>query len=148
MVDGSRGVLVLFAAIAAASDLRSGKVPNALLFPTLLFGILLRILAGEASLLPDLALQMLLTVCVLYPFWQAGGLGAGDIKMLAVLSVFMDREEYLVCAAVSFLTGGVYALFLLFRHRDLHRSIPFAVPIGTGVLFCLLFGRAGAGFFL
>ena len=98
--------------------------------------------------MPVLASRMFLTVLVMYPFWLSGGLGAGDIKMLAVLALYMDRATYRVCALLSFLAGGVIALCLLLRHRDRHRPVPFAVPIGTGIMLCLLLERNGVRYAL
>ena len=147
MVPCSRGVLVLLAVTASACDLTTGKVPNWLLLPTLLCGILLRGLSGGPPGLLSATGGMLIVTVVLFPFWKHKGLGAGDIKMLAILSFFLEGERYLMCLLFSFLAGALFALLSWFRHRDFHRSLPFAVPIGTGILLCLLLEQAGIRYY-
>ena len=59
-------------------------------------------------------------------------------------SFAVRREKYFF---VPYL-GGVIALCLLLRHRDRHRPVPFAVPIGTGIMLCLLLERNGVRYAL
>lgn len=39
------------------------------------------------------------TVLLLSPFYRAGGLGAGDIKLFVAVSAFMPAQDYLRCFA-------------------------------------------------
>ena len=88
MTEGGRTVLILFVTAAAASDLRWGRIYNFLTLPTLAAGLLLLMMNTPEELPPMLGV-IAATLLLLFPFWKAGGLGAGDIKLLMALAPFM-----------------------------------------------------------
>ena len=125
MTEGGRLVLLAFTAAAAFSDLCLGKIRNV--------QILLMLAAGAGWLAihaPD-------------KFWQLGGLGAGDIKLLMVLAPFLGVQWYIVNFVFSFLIGAVFSAVLLIRYRDLSRTVHFAVPVCISVMLCLLLQQLG-----
>ena len=142
MTEGGRAVLVLFVTAAAASDLRRGRIYNFLTFPTLAAGFLLLVLNTPNEVPPVLGV-MAATLFFLFPFWKAGGLGAGDIKLLMALAPFMGPGWFLFGTVLSFLIGAGISAFLLIRYRDLSRTVHFAVPIGISVMLCLLLEQFG-----
>lgn len=142
MTEGGRAVLVLFVTAAAASDLRRGRIYNFLTFPTLAAGLLLLAANTPQVILPVLG-TMTITILLLFPFWKAGGLGAGDIKLLMALAPLMGPRWFLFGVVLSFLIGAGISAFLLIRYRDLSRTVHFAVPIGISVMLCLLLEQLG-----
>ena len=142
MTEGGRAVLVLFVTAAAASDLRRGRIYNFLTFPTLAAGFLLLVLNTPNEVPPVLG-AMTITILLLFPFWKAGGLGAGDIKLLMALAPLMGPRWFLFGVVLSFLIGAGISAFLLIRYRDLSRTVHFAVPIGISVMLCLLLEQLG-----
>ena len=96
--DGSRSV-------AAASDLRWGRIYNFLTLPTLAAGLLLLMMNTPEELPPMLGV-IAATLLLLFPFWKAGGLGAGDIKLLMALAPFMGPGWFLFGTVLSFLIGA------------------------------------------
>ncbi len=142
MTEGGRAVLVLFVTASAASDLRRGRIYNFLTFPTLAAGFLLLVLNTPNEVPPVLGV-MAATLFFLFPFWKAGGLGAGDIKLLMALAPFMGPGWFLFGTVLSFLIGAGISAFLLIRYRDLSRTVHFAVPIGISVMLCLLLEQFG-----
>lgn len=142
MTEGGRAVLVLFVTAAAASDLRRGRIYNFLTLPTLAAGLLLLVMNTPEELLPVLG-AMTATLLFLFPFWKAGGLGAGDIKLLMALAPLMGPRWFLFGNVLSFLIGAGISAFLLIRYRDLSRTVHFAVPIGISVVLCLLLEQLG-----
>ena len=142
LTEGGRTVLILFVTAAAASDLRWGRIYNFLTFPTLAAGFLLLVLNTPNEVPPVLGV-MAATLFFLFPFWKAGGLGAGDIKLLMALAPFMGPGWFLFGTVLSFLIGAGISAFLLIRYRDLSRTVHFAVPIGISVVLCLLLEQLG-----
>ncbi len=142
MTEGGRAVLVLFVTASAASDLRRGRIYNFLTFPTLAAGFLLLVLNTPNEVPPVLGV-MAATLFFLFPFWKAGGLGAGDIKLLMALAPLMGPGWFLFGTVLSFLIGAGISAFLLIRYRDLSRTVHFAVPIGISVMLCLLLEQFG-----
>ena len=105
MTEGGRTVLILFVTAAAASDLRWGRIYNFLTLPTLAAGLLLLMMNTPEELPPMLGV-IAATLLLLFPFWKAGGLGAGDIKLLMALAPFMGPGWFLFGTVLSFLIGA------------------------------------------
>ena len=142
LTEGGRAVLVLFVTASAASDLRRGRIYNFLTFPTLAAGFLL-LIVNKPQEIPQVLGAAAAALLFLFPFWKAGGLGAGDIKLLMALAPLMGPRWFLLGIVLSFLIGAGISAFLLIRYRDLSRTVHFAVPIGISVMLCLLLEQLG-----
>ena len=142
MTEGGRAVLVLFVTASAASDLRRGRIYNFLTFPTLAAGFLL-LIVNKPQEIPQVLGAAAAALLLLFPFWKAGGLGAGDIKLLMALAPLMGAGWFLFGIVLSFLISAVISAVLLIRYRDLSRTVHLAVPIGISVMLCLLLEQLG-----
>ena len=88
-------VLVCLAVFSAATDLYRGKVYNAVTMPGLLAGLAFSVQRAGAPGILDVFCAVGFTGLVLFPFYKAGGLGAGDIKLLAAVSGYRDHQACL-----------------------------------------------------
>ena len=69
-----------------------------------------------------------------------GGLGLGDVKLAAVLGIWLGLSGMLVSLALAFVSGGVAALVLCLSHRASCSSrIPFGPFMGLGALLSFFF---------
>ena len=127
-------VLGCLTAVSAATDLYCGKVYNFVTVPALCAGILLAIHRSGAAGLLDVLCAAGFTVMILVPFYQAGGLGAGDIKLLAAVSAFMPAGEYLRCFAGAFIIGACIGIGHLILTGGREQRVHFAVPVAVSVL--------------
>ncbi len=125
------------AAVSAATDLFCGKVYNIVTVPGLCLGVFLAVHRSGAAGLLDILCAAGFTVLLLFPFYRAGGLGAGDIKLLAAISAFLPAKDYLCCFAAAFAIGAVSGLVRLAVSRGRKRTIHFAVPVAVSVLLHL-----------
>lgn len=111
--DLSTVFLLLAVAVAAYTDLRKHRIPNWLTFSTLLSGLLLQyIFLGTEGLLAGLA-GAGMGLVILLPFFLMGGMGAGDVKMMAAIGSLIGFKLVLLAAAVSLVLAGLYALVLI-----------------------------------
>ncbi len=125
------------AAVCAATDLYGGRVYNAVTVPGLCLGTCFAVLrAGPAGILEVLCAAGF-TVLILFPFYTAGGLGAGDIKLLAAVSAFMPAETYLRCFAGAFGIGAALGILQLTRSRGTVHTMHFALPVAASVFLHL-----------
>ena len=130
----SRILLTVLLGGAVFTDLRAGRIYNAWLVLWTVPGALIR-LAGEGlSALPILLFLTISTFLVLFPFYCRGGLGAGDIKLLMAVSVFLSPAEYASCLSAILLLSALYAGIVLVLTKDLRRGLHLALPIAAGVL--------------
>lgn len=76
---------------------------------------------------------------LLYPLQLFGG---GDLKLLAILSLFISTKLFLPVLLVMFLIGGVVAAIISLidklHHRDMASSVPYAVPISIAGLLGII----------
>ena len=127
-------LLLVLSACAAVSDLRSRRVPNALVALGAIVGVFLAFHALGASGVGSSLLGAAVGLGVLFPFFALGLLGAGDVKLLSMIGTFTGVEGVLRIAFWSALAGGVLALGMLIACRGRVMHIPFAVAMWCSVL--------------
>ncbi|HSV58990.1 MAG TPA: A24 family peptidase [Variovorax sp.] len=137
-------MLVLFALllIASVSDWRSYRIPNWLTFGGALFALLSGVLmartpgAGAMQALSGLALGFVL----LLPCYALGVMGAGDVKLMAMVGAFLGAGATLQAVALSLIAGGVAAIAFALYHRKLARMLG---NVKTAVQGMAVAGMAG-----
>ncbi|NDU92106.1 MAG: prepilin peptidase [Ferrovum sp.] len=116
--------------LAAFKDIRERRIPNGLL-----------VVAGVGALLLPLVVQSIsvrallagasVGFLVFLPFYAVSAMGAGDIKLMAIVGAYLGPQGVLISALFTALAGGVLALgFALSRAGP---RIPYAVAILAGV---------------
>ena len=133
VMSAENAALACLAGISVVTDLARGKIYNAVTLPGLLLGIGLSAWRGGAVGILEVLCAAAFTVLVLVPFCGMGGLGAGDVKLLAAVSAFMPSGEYLRCFAGAFVIGGCVGLVRLLVSRGKRRTLHFAVPVAASV---------------
>lgn len=119
-------VLAVLLASAAWSDFRRHRIPNSIVFSGVLLGILLNSLlapglgfasryspgaGGLAFALGGLGLGL---ACLL-PFYLLRAMGAGDVKLMAMVGAFLGPVDVLGAVLFTFLAGGAMALVVATR---------------------------------
>lgn len=112
------GVIVLVAVLAAAvTDLWKFKVYNWLTLPLLLSGLIYQACTGGLSGLAGSLGGVLLGFGVLLPFFLLGGMGAGDVKLMAAVGAWAGAPFTFGLFLISSLATGVYASSLIVLGR-------------------------------
>jgi len=102
----------------AAFDVRSRRVPNFISLPGILFGLLLHFALGGWHQLALSAAAGLICGLVFFVFWIAGGMGAGDVKLITAAACIAGLPEVGYLLILTALAGGVMAVGLaLWRGR-------------------------------
>jgi prepilin peptidase CpaA len=107
-------VVAVATLIASATDLWKFKVYNALTFPTLALGLAVSAALGGWSGLASSLLGAGLGLGLLVLFFAAGGVGAGDVKLLTAVGAWLGPYLTYQVFVASALLGGAYALALVF----------------------------------
>jgi leader peptidase (prepilin peptidase)/N-methyltransferase len=135
-------VLVSMLVLVAAIDIEHRIVPNRVLAPAALTALLLWVLADPGRLPENLiagaaAGGFLLIAAIAYP----GGMGMGDVKLAAVMGIFLGRAiapALLVGFAVGVIVGAGIVLARGLEARK--HAIPFAPYLALGGIVGQLFG--------
>jgi Flp pilus assembly protein protease CpaA len=156
-------VLVVLFITVMYTDFRWLRIPNVITYPTMLIGIAfgaLEALPGGlfTSGLIDHVAAIVIAFALSYPFYAAGGLKAGDAKLLMAIGSVRGTNFLLASAVYGSLIGGVIALGFIAYRRLLRpaagveaptvsslmkRSIPYGIALGLGGLVALALEAGG-----
>lgn len=106
------GTLMLLLVVAAVSDCRSHRIPNRLVLAGLLFGVLYNT-AFPASPRDNLLFPLAgigLGLFLFLPFYLLRVMGAGDVKLMAMVGAFLGPGETFYVMLASMVVAGVLAV--------------------------------------
>jgi prepilin peptidase CpaA len=98
------------ACVACVTDLRTRRIPNPLTFGAALAGCLYHFATGGFEGLGQAALGWLLGLIVFLLPFALGGLGGGDVKLLAALGAWLGPADALWLVLYTGVAGGVMAI--------------------------------------
>lgn len=159
-MDLINGLLLIVLLICVVTDLKNRKIYNNVIFPALLLAFLMNgIFHGWSGLLDSL-IGFLTGLGILLIPYLMGGMGAGDVKLLALVGAAKGASFVFVAAIYMGLVGGLIGLLVfLFRKGLFNRlkavvfslcgiryglKIPLAVE-GDGLQATIPYGVAIAG---
>jgi len=105
-------VAIALGVVASFCDLRSRRIPNLLTFGGAAAAIIFSVFGHGVSGLWISLGGWLAGVGLFLPFWLLGGMGAGDVKLLACLGAWLGPVATLYAALYASVAGGAMALVL------------------------------------
>lgn len=109
-------VVGVFVIVVAIFDIRERRIPNMLVFPGMLAGLLLHLLFnadGRLAGLKGIAAGFLL---LLIPY-AVGGMKAGDVKFLMAIGALLGWERTVATLLAALIFYPVMAIFYVVRER-------------------------------
>src|SRR3954468_15009633 len=103
--------------VAAAIDGWQLKVPNWITFPMVLSGIVYNTVAFGWEGLGASLLGMIVGLALLLPAYAIGGMGAGDVKLLAGVGAWVWSTTTFYAFAVSTIVGAIIAILMVLFQR-------------------------------
>lgn len=101
---------IIVLAIATFTDLRSRRIPNWLVLPFLLAGIIvsgwMRGWSGIGQSFAGLALGAVLLGILSW----LGGMGMGDVKLCAAIGAWIGPQQLILALVLTSMAGGIMAL--------------------------------------
>lgn len=128
-------LLVVILAVCVFTDLKSRNIYNVVIYPTLIWAIGVHALTGGWSGLAYSLLGFTAGLCVLLIPYLMGGMGAGDVKLLALVGALEGYAFVLGASVYMSLLGALMAIGILLLKNGLRERIRF---IGF-MLLCLRF---------
>ena len=123
--DERLAALCIMLTAACGYDYRRKKIPNYLMALVAVFGVWYRL--GESGI--DGALSYLgeavLIICLLYPFFKIGSIGAGDVKLFGVTAGYLPFSRILVFLFVSLLISAMVSLFKMWKESNIRERIGY-----------------------
>jgi prepilin peptidase CpaA len=112
-------ILLLLLLAASISDLRTRRIPNRLTFGGITLALLYGLLAhhphsgGFFWALGGMALGL----AMMLPLYLLHAMGAGDVKLMAMVGSFLGPEATWQAVIFVFITGGLAAISYALWHR-------------------------------
>jgi prepilin peptidase CpaA len=103
-------VAVAVAAVAMAWDLKTRRIPNLLTFGAALAAVATHAYTGGPAAAGWSVLGWLVGVAFFLPIFALGGMGAGDVKLLAALGAWLGPGQTVWLALFSLIAGGVLGI--------------------------------------
>ena len=96
--------------VATITDLRNRRIPNVLVVPFLLGGLVISLATQWLAGLGQSALGFLVGALATGYFYVLGGMGMGDVKLCAAIGAWVGPQQMLLALVAIGLAGGVLAL--------------------------------------
>jgi prepilin peptidase CpaA len=124
-------VVATAGAIAAVTDVWKFKVHNWLTLPLLIAGLLYHSMAAQGQGIGFSLLGIGFGFSILLLFYVIGGVGAGDVKLLAGCGAWLGLHATFYLFVFAGLATGVYAVGLLLWHGGVMRTVVTFQIIGA-----------------
>ncbi|MCD1638470.1 A24 family peptidase [Stutzerimonas frequens] len=108
---------------AVVSDVRHHRIPNRLVLTGLALGLAGQAFAGGLGGLGQGMLGALIGFGLFLMLYAAGGMAAGDVKLMAMVGAFLTPQQALAAAAASLMVGGLCGLALMIWHGQLRQTL-------------------------
>lgn len=125
----STGGALFWAVIGSIHDLRDQRIPNWITGSGLLAGLLLHSLTGGWSELGYSVLAGLVAGALALLFWFAGGMGAGDVKLMTAVGCIAGWSSLHLLLFSIAIAGGVWGLVLSVCHKRLRQTLANVVAL-------------------
>ena len=123
--------------IAAYTDIDRRKIPNVLTFPAMLLGVGYHGLTyGVPGLIFSVA-GLVTGFGLLILFYFMGGMGAGDVKLMAAVGAVLGAKGVFFSFLFTALYGGVYSLVIILAYRRIFKGF-FKDLYNTFLTFLLI----------
>ena len=96
--------------VSSVTDLAWRRIPNALLLPALVLALALQASGGGLEGVLSACAGLLVGLMFLMPLHLMGGMGAGDVKLLAVVGAFLGPWGATVAGVATLIAGGIMGI--------------------------------------
>ncbi len=137
-------LLVTSLIIITFIDIDYKIIPNVITIPAIPIGLVLSYFFLPHSIISALIGMLgggglLLLMAVIYP----GGMGGGDIKMVAMLGAFLGWQKVFLTIFLGSLIGSVVGIAMIISKKGGRKTkIPFGPYLAAGAILSIFFGNA------
>ncbi len=116
-------IALLFASIGGATDYRTRRIPNWLTAPGFLAGIGLHWFVGGIREMLMAMTAGLAAGLIFFLFYLAGGMGGGDVKLIAAVCCLAGLPHIIGILLATSLLGGVAAIVMAIKTNRLIETV-------------------------
>ena len=116
-------LLITIVTICLITDLKSRKIYNKVLLPALVMGVIINIYGNGWAGLFNSSLGFIFGLGLLLIPFMLGGIGGGDVKLLATIGSIKGPQFVLATFIGMGLAGGIIGLAILLYQRRLWHTL-------------------------
>ena len=125
------GAACVCALVGSVTDVRSRRIPNFITMPAFLLGLALHLaLGGWMQLLNALGAGLICGLVFLV-FYIAGGMGAGDVKLMTAVGCLAGLSHVTYLLVLTSLAGGAMAVVVALARGRLQQTLMNVGEIAT-----------------
>ncbi len=129
--------------VCSLIDLEYQIIPDKVILLMLLTGTALLALQSEQLLMSGfiggmVGFSVLLAIAII----SRGGMGGGDVKLAAVLGLYLGWPKILLALMLAFFIGSLTGMVLMFgQKKSIKSAMPFAPHLGAAAMIALIRGE-------
>ncbi|GGC99390.1 prepilin peptidase [Enterococcus wangshanyuanii] len=131
--------------IITVTDITAQKIPNKVLLPFFILAIIERVFLQQLNpwWFPIAGFVAGFGCLYLLALFSKGGMAGGDIKLFAVLGVFIGPIYVMITLVLASVFALIYAIGEMIVRKKLRRHIPFGpfIALGTWVVYSYATGQ-------
>lgn len=131
-------ILFILISISAYFDITQKRIPNFITFPVILWGLLTYTVFDGFAGLRFSGLGFLFGLGVFLIPFILGGMGGGDVKLMAAIGALKGWRFTLYTTIYSGLAGGVIVIIILIKEKKLLITLKRVLAIILKPLFFIL----------
>src|SRR5262245_61900353 len=123
MLTMTTGAALIIGVAACITDLHSRRIPNWLTFGAAAAAFAFHFADGGQAGAQQAAMGWVTGLFLFMPLFLLGGMGAGDVKLLAALGAWLGPDGAFWLAIYGSMAGGVLAVLVALRHNYLWTAL-------------------------
>lgn len=140
--SGLFNLLITYALIAIfVSDLLYFTIPDLIVLPAIAISLIYNLAFSINNLITGLGAGLFFLALALIT--KGRGMGMGDVKLAALMGLFLGYPKIIVALYLAFLTGGfVGVILVLLKKKRFGEHVPFGPFLTTATIISLFWGEA------
>ncbi len=117
--------------IAAVHDIRDRRIPNLLTGPAIIIALLIHLSLGGWAAVGSSAIAGLIGGSIFALFFVAGGLGAGDVKLMTAVGCFVGTSMIAEVMMATVIIGALFGVFVAVSRGQLGKTVSNTILFGN-----------------
>jgi prepilin peptidase CpaA len=130
-------ILLMVIGICVVTDLKKRMIYNKVIFPALIIAFGLHAALGGWSGIGQSLLGFTVGLCILLIPYLLGGMGAGDVKLLALVGALKGTWFVLAASVYMALFGALIAVAVVLFQKGFRKRVQFLLYVLVGIRFGL-----------
>ncbi len=133
-------ILLILVAIAAGYDLKSRRIPNWLVLVGLVISFILQINFNGFEGFKAWGFGLLVGFGMFLPLYLLRAMGAGDVKLMAMVGSFLDPDSAIGAVLTTLVVGGVLSIAVALWNGVLQQALTNMRTVLTLTIYKTLSG--------